>query len=112
MGIGKSSRGLAVVHSTQTNMVLGSRPNAGHWWRQEGHPILNAHARTKSFQRHPPSPKELGEMEVKCWGKALGPFAEYNVLVFTIDLNAKKEKHIHQLGFDRILKIYNEKGKN
>ena len=43
----KSSRGLAVMHSTQTNMVLGSRPTTGHWWRQEGQPVLNAHARTK-----------------------------------------------------------------
>ena len=26
-----SSRGLAVMHLTQTNVVLGSRPIAGHW---------------------------------------------------------------------------------
>ena len=26
-----SSHGLAVMHSTQTNMVLGLRPTAGHW---------------------------------------------------------------------------------
>ena len=24
------------MHSTQTNVALGSRPTADHWWRQEG----------------------------------------------------------------------------
>ena len=60
-----SSRGLTVMHSTKTNVVLGSRPTAGHWRRQEGHPVLNAHDRTKFPLEAPPSPKELGETEVK-----------------------------------------------
>ena len=60
-----SSRGLALMHSTQTNVVLvGSRPTADHWWRQEGHPKMLV-PELKSPQRHPPSPKELGETDVR-----------------------------------------------
>ena len=54
------SRGLAVMDSTQTNMVLGSRPNADHWWRQEGHPVLNARARTKALSEAPSKPQGIG----------------------------------------------------
>ena len=54
------SRGLAVMHSTQTHMVLGSRPNAGHWWRQEGHPVLNARVRTKVLSEAPSKPQLIG----------------------------------------------------
>ena len=58
----ETSRGLAVMHSTQTNVVLGSRPTVDHWLRQEGHPVLNARARAKkSSKRHPPSPKNWGK---------------------------------------------------
>ena len=56
---------LAVMHSTKTNMVLGSRPTACHWWRQEGHPVLNARARTKVLSEAPSKPQRIGETEVK-----------------------------------------------
>ena len=45
--VNSSSRGLAVMNSAKTNVVLGSRPTAGDWWRQEGHQILHARSRTK-----------------------------------------------------------------
>ena len=57
--------GPAVKHSTQTNVVLGSRPAADHWRCQEGYPVINARARTKALSEAPPSPKDLGETEVK-----------------------------------------------
>ena len=41
-------------------MVLGSRPTAGHWWRQEGHPVLNARARTKVLSGAPSKPQGIG----------------------------------------------------
>ena len=43
-------------------LVLGSRLTACHWWRQEGHTVLNALARTKVLSEAPS--KELGETEV------------------------------------------------
>ena len=55
-----SSRGLAVKHSTQTNVVLGSRPTADHWSRQEGYPVLNARARTKVLSEAPSKPQGFG----------------------------------------------------
>ena len=61
----KSSRGLAVKNSTQTNVVLSSRPTASHSWRQEGYPALNAHARTKVLSEAPSKPQGIGETEVK-----------------------------------------------
>ena len=56
-----SSRGLVVMHSTQTNMVLGSRPDAGDLWRQEGHPVLTARARLKVLPEAPSKPQGIGE---------------------------------------------------
>ena len=41
-------------------MALGSRPNAGHWWRQEEHPVLNAHARSKVLSEAPSKPQGIG----------------------------------------------------
>ena len=60
LNVHPSSRGLAVMHSTQTNMDLGSRPNAGHWWRQEGNPALNARARAKVLSEAPSRPQGTG----------------------------------------------------
>jgi len=48
------------MHSTQTNVVLGSRPTADHWWRQEGHSVLNARARTKVPSEAPSKPQGIG----------------------------------------------------
>ena len=55
-----SSPGLVVMHSTQTNMVLGSRPTADHWRRQEGHPVLNIRARIKVPSEAPTKPQGIG----------------------------------------------------
>ena len=55
-----SSRGLTVKYLTQTNMVLGSRPTSDHWWRQEGHPALNARARAKVLSEAAPKPQGTG----------------------------------------------------
>jgi len=56
----KSSRCLAVMHSTQDNIAPVSRPTAGHRWRQEGYPVLNARARTKAFSKAPSKPQGNG----------------------------------------------------
>ena len=48
------------MHSTQANMVLSSRPNTGHWWRQEGHPVLNSRTRTKILSDPPFNPHVIG----------------------------------------------------
>ena len=55
-----SSHGLAVMHLTKTNMVLGSRHTACHWGHQEGHPVLNARARTKVLSEAPSKPQGTG----------------------------------------------------
>ena len=47
-------------NSTQTNVVLGPMPSAGHWGRQEGHLVLNACARTKVPSEAPSKPQEIG----------------------------------------------------
>ena len=38
----------------------GSSPIAGHWWRREGHPVLNARATTKVLSEAPPKPQGIG----------------------------------------------------
>ena len=48
------------MHSTQTNMVMGSRRTAGHWWRQEGDPVLNACAKTEVLSEAPSKPQGIG----------------------------------------------------
>ena len=61
----ESNHGLAVMHSTQTNIIQGLRSTAGYSWCQEGHPVLNACARTKVFLEAPFKPQGIGEMEVR-----------------------------------------------
>ena len=48
------------MHSTKTNMALGSRPTACHWRRQEGYPALNARVRTKVLSEAPSKPQGIG----------------------------------------------------
>jgi len=45
-------------------MALGSRPTADHWGHQEGHPVLNAHVRTKVLSEAPSKPQGIRETEV------------------------------------------------
>ena len=70
------------MHSTQTNVVLGSRPNAGHGDVRKGIRSLMLVPELKSSQRHPPSPKELGETEVKSSVKFMsGRFCCLNTVI-------------------------------
>ena len=56
----QSSRGLVVMHSTQANVVLVSRPIADNWWRKEGDSLLTARARTKVLSEALSKPQGIG----------------------------------------------------
>ena len=73
----KPSRGLAVLYSTQTNMALGSRPIAGYWWSQEGHPVLSARAKTKVLSEAPSKPQGIGGNGGKIQRNQVKPFKKH-----------------------------------
>ena len=76
------------MQSTQANVVLGSRPTADHWWRQEGHAVLNALARTKVISEAPSKSQGMGGnggriervLISKKWGELYLPNPDSGVL--------------------------------
>ena len=89
------------MHSTQTNVALGSKPIAGHLRRQEGHLVLNACAWTKVLLETPSKSQGIGGNRGKI--ECNKNFGSYDVKPFRelLESTRKSSEKLLHFGFKK-----------